>query len=236
MPNSRNLVDDIASLIRFSVEDLPGVESMMNEYPEIHHEHVHIFNEMWKCPGLRKIHLETGQAQGMEVLHCVWFPDPSYNLPIFGADIVATPTVVTAAIVDISPVRGFNEWDEIREVSNNFNIGEKRPLPLWGDEIFSPYCKFMRITEDIDMANFYCLVLNYLGIYCRLHQKAIRDTDWCSSMLRYDDQINYCEQQRKNDKTRGILLKWFDEEWTDNYIDKVLFDKPSSEDILYETD
>ena len=113
------------------------------------------------------------------------------------------------------------------------NIGEKRPLPLWGDEIFSPYCKFMRLTEDIDMANFYCLVLNYLGVYCRLHSKAIRDTDWCSSMLRYDDQINYCEQQRKNDKTRGILLKWFDEEWTDNYIDKVLFDKPTSDDIKY---
>ena len=56
MSNSRNLVDDIADLIRHSVEDLPGVESMMNEYPEIHHEHVHIFNEMWTCPGLRKIH------------------------------------------------------------------------------------------------------------------------------------------------------------------------------------
>ena len=90
--------------------------------------------------------------------------------------------------------------------------------------------------RDIDMANFYCLVLNYLGIYCKLHSKATRDPDWCAAMLRYDDQIYYCDQQRKNDKTRGILEKWFDKEWTNDYIDKVLFDKPSSDDIKYGTD
>ena len=45
-------------------------------------------------------------------------------------------------------------------------------------------------------------------------------------MLRYDDQINYCEQQKKNDKTRGILEKLFDKDFAENYIDNVLFDKP----------
>ena len=60
--------------------------------------------------------------------------------------------------------------------------------------------------------------------------------DWCAAMLRYDDQIYYCDQQRKNDKTRGILERWFDKDWTNDYIDKVLFDKPSSDDIKYGTD
>ena len=227
------LVQDIAVLLSFTMQDIEGVKPLECPIPEVKKDDLSIKNTMYTAPGLRKIHLELAELKGMKILHSVFFPDPNYNLPIFGCDIVATEKVITAAIVDISPVRGFDEWDEIREVSNNFNIGEKRPLPLWGDEIFSPYCKFMRITEDIDMANFYCLVLNYLGIYCRLHQKATRDPDWCAAMLRYDDQIYYCNQQRKNDKTRGILLKWFDEEWTDKYISSVLFDKPNSDDITY---
>ncbi len=83
----------------------------------------------------------------------------------------------------------------------------------------------MRLTEDIDMANFYCLVLNYLGIYCKTVASAEKGS-MEDAYKRYQDQCKYCDQQRKNDKTRGILEKWFDKEWVDHYIDEVLFCKP----------
>ena len=162
------LVQDIAVLLSFTMKDIEGVKPLECPIPEVKKDDLTIKNTMYTAPGLRKIHLELAELKGMKILHCVFFPDPNYNLPIFGCDVVATDKVVTAAIVDISPVRGFDNWDEVREISNEFNIGERRPLPLWGDEIFSPYCKFMRLTKDIDMANFYCLVLNYLGIYLSL--------------------------------------------------------------------
>ena len=207
-----DLVEGITTLLSFTMEDIPDIEPLESSFPEVKKGDLFIENKMYKSPKLRKIHLEVANIGKLKILHCVFFPNPKYNIPIFGCDIVQNEKVVTAAIVDVSPITGTEHvYEKLCKISNNFRFKERRPLPLWGDEIFSPYCKFMRLTEDIDMANFYCLVLNYLGIYCRLHSKAIRDTDWCSSMLRYDDQINYCEQQRKNDKTRGILLKWFDE-------------------------
>ena len=220
------LVQDIAVLLSFTMQDIEGVKPLECPIPEVKKDDLSIKNTMYTAPGLRKIHLELAELKGMKILHCVFFPDPNYNLPIFGCDLVATEKVITAAIVDISPVRGFNEWDEIREISNNFNIGEKRPLPLWGDEIFSPYCKFMRLTKDIDMANFYCLVMHYLKIYLTEVSKCEVDTDWTKTMLRYDDQIYYCNQQRKNDKTRKILERLFDKEFAQRYIDTVLFDNP----------
>ena len=228
-----DLVQDIALLLSYSMQDIEGVKPLECPIAEVKKDDLVIKNTMYTAPGLRKMHLELAELKGMKILHCVFFPDPNYNLPIFGCDIVATEKVITAAIVDISPVRGFDNWDEIREISNEFIFEERRAIPLWGDEIFSPYCKFMRLSKDIDMANFFCLVQNYLGIYRKEISKTTRDSDWCAAMLRFDDQINYCEQQRKNDKTRGILEKLFDKEWTDNYIDKVLFDKPSSDDITY---
>lgn len=226
---SRSIVEDIASLIRQVVQELPGFEKMDNEYPEIDHEQVHIVNEMWKSTGLRKIHLETGKAQGMDVLHCVLFPDPRYNIPIFGCDIVATPATVTAAIVDVSPVYGAERvYPDIARVANNFTFKHKRPLPLWGDDIFSPHCKFMRLKSEIDKANYYCVVSLYLRIFCDVVRDAKHDHFWPNVMRRIDDQIWYCQSQKKNDKTLAVLSKWFDKEFAEKYIDTILFDEPDA--------
>jgi len=220
-----DIVQDIAVSLSYVMQDLAGVEPLESPIPEVKKEDLVIKNTMYKTPKLRKVHLELAELDKLKILHSVFFPDPNYNIPIFGCDIVATDKVVTAAIVDISPVSGFDKWDDVKEISNEFNIGEKRELPSWGGEIFSPYCKFMRLTEDIDMANFYCLVLNYLGIYCKTVASAEKGS-MEDAYKRYQDQCKYCDQQRKNDKTRGILEKWFDKEWVDHYIDEVLFCKP----------
>jgi len=226
---SRSIVEDVSDLIRQVVQELPGFEKMDNEYPEIDHKQVHIVNEMWKSTGLRKIHLETGKAQGMDVLHCVLFPDPRYNIPIFGCDIVATPATVTAAIVDVSPVYGAERvYPDIARVANNFTFKHKRPLPLWGDDIFSPHCKFMRLKSEIDKANYYCVVSLYLRIFCDVVRDAKHDHFWPNVMRRIDDQIWYCQSQKKNDKTLAVLSKWFDKEFAEKYIDTILFDEPDA--------
>ena len=226
---SRSIVEDVSDLIRQVVQELPGFEEMDNEYPEIDHEQVHIVNEMWKSTGLRKIHLETGKAQGMDVLHCVLFPDPRYNIPIFGCDIVATPATVTAAIVDVSPVYGAERvYPDIARVANNFTFKHKRPLPLWSEEIFSPHCKFMRLKSEIDKANYYCVVSLYLRIFCDVVRDAKHDHFWPNVMRRIDDQIWYCKSQKKNDKTLAVLSKWFDKEFAEKYIDTILFDEPDA--------
>ena len=102
------IVDDVANTIRTAIELKLKATPVHTEYDSVKADGVDIVNEMWECPGMRKLHLETGQTEQfgkLSVLHCVLFPDPSYPLPIFGCDIVATPKTVTAAIVDISPVR-----------------------------------------------------------------------------------------------------------------------------------
>ena len=184
-----NLVQDMALMLSYTMQDMPGVEPLESSLPEVKKDGLVIKNTMYKAPGLRKMHLELAEIKDMQILHCVFFPECSYNLPIFGCDVVSNGKTVTAAIVDVSPVYGFDTWDEIREISNNFKFSGKRPLPLWGDEIFSPYCKFTRLTEEIDMANFFCLVQNYLVVYQKLIKNTKKDTFWVNTMKRLDDQI-----------------------------------------------
>ena len=157
----RDFVQDVATLLTFAMQDLPDVEKMDCPMKEVKKDGLIIKNTMYKNPVLRKMHLELAEINDMRILHCVLFPDPHYPLPIFGCDIVANDKIVTAAIVDVSPVFGVSEkfYAGVRQLSNEYNFKGKRPLPLWGDDIFSPYCKFTRLDDEIDIANFYCIIL-----------------------------------------------------------------------------
>ena len=43
---------------------------------------------------------------------------------------------------------------------------------------------------------------------------------------RYEGQLYYCNQQKRNDKTRDVLARTFGTYWANQYIEKVLFDLP----------
>ncbi len=221
----RSLVDDIASLLRIAAEDLPNVEPLEHDFAEVVKDDINIKNEMWQCTGLRKIHIEVAKTKYLEIIHSVFFPDPRYNLPIFGCDIIDTGKVVTAAIVDVSPVSGVNKfYSRIKPIADNFTDFDFRKLPEWGD-IFSPHFKFMILHEEIERANYYFLLLNYLMEFTTEVKKAERG-NMEETYKRYQDQVYYSEQQRKNPKTIAVLSKWFGEEWAMNYIENILFCKP----------
>jgi phycocyanobilin:ferredoxin oxidoreductase len=227
------LVERIASEIIKRAETLDGLEPIKCDCELIEFEAGWIKNEMWKSTGLRKIHVETSEVKGLDVLHCVFFPDFEYNIPIFGCDIVATKTVITAAIVDVSPVRGTEAiYDKIVPVSNSYRFKEKRPLPLWGDEIFSPCFKFVRIRDEDEVEEYIRILTDYLDIFCDWVKSTKKDDDWIQSMLRMDDQIHYSHQQRKNKKTIAALSSWFNKEWAMEYIYNILFDKPTIHGLL----
>ena len=215
----RDFVQDVATLLTYAMQDLPDVEKIDSPMKEVKKDGLIIKNTMYKNPVLRKMHLELAEINDMRILHCVLFPDPHYALPIFGCDIVANDKTVTAAIVDVSPVFGVSEkfYAGVRQLSNEYNFKGKRPLPLLDDEI--------------DIANFYCIILHYLTFFKEGVLESEKDTFWINTMKRLDDQLWYCNQQKRNDKTRGILEKWFDKEYADKYMNEVLFDEPNLKSI-----
>ena len=105
-----------------------------------------------------------------------------------------------------------------------YNFKKNRHLPEWG-EIFSPWCKFVRLEES-EYDNFLLLCSEYLEVFCHIVRTAERETDWRNTMRRYDDQLWYCTSQMKNKKTEAVLSQWFDNPWATKYIQNVLFDKP----------
>lgn len=64
-----------------------------------------IENRMYQSPAFRKLHLEVAVRQdGLQVFHCVMYPNVEYDLPILSMDVVANADRISFAIIDPCPV------------------------------------------------------------------------------------------------------------------------------------
>jgi phycocyanobilin:ferredoxin oxidoreductase len=230
------LVDALADQIRLCWQQLPDLQPLAVD-PELEAisgsldgEDLFIRNELRCSRGLRKLHLETARlGAGLQILHCVFFPDPRYDLPVFGADIVAGRGVVSAAIVDLSPVHGAlpQTIAEPLAALPERRFSQERELPEWGT-IFSPFVRFVRPADAAEEQQFIALVGDYLQVLAQACRVAdAQPIEHPDTVMRHQGQLSYCRQQKRNDKTRRVLEKAFNPAWADRYIEELLFDDPA---------
>jgi phycocyanobilin:ferredoxin oxidoreductase len=229
------LVDALADQIRACWQELPDLQPLAVD-PELEAisgsldgEDLFIRNELRQCRGLRKLHLETARlGAGLQILHCVFFPDPRFDLPVFGADIVAGRGVVSAAIVDLSPVGGVlpDAVSRRLEALPRRAFSQERDLPAWGT-IFSPHVRFVRPADAAEEQSFIAVVVDFLKVLAEACREAQpQPIDHPDTVARHQGQLSYCQQQKRNDKTRRVLEKAFNPAWADRYIEDLLFDDP----------
>ena len=187
---------------------------------------LHIINEFHKAKGFRKLHVEVAEFSGnLKILHCVFFPDPNYDIPIFGMDLVKVKDKVNAAIVDLSPVSSLisNDYQDLLIDVDKDVFSLKRKIPAWG-EIFSDNVLFASLINKSEEASFLRLVDQYLSILIQvsLTKKPDNKKELIEERIYY--QKRYCVQQMKNDKTSVVLRRYFDQGWVEKYISEILFD------------
>ena len=203
-------------------EDLGYVEGALEG------ERLVIENHCYRTPQFRKLHLELAKVgSGLDILHCVMFPNPEYGIPIFGADLVGGRGSISAAIADLSPVHPERALPRSyhNALSNlpEMKFEQTRELPQWGD-IFSDFCLFVRPMCDREEALFLQRVRDYLTLHCQLAVATAPLTSSVEIEQIMSGQRYYCEKQQQNDKTRRVLEKSFGTEWTERYMTTMLFD------------
>ena len=204
-------------------KDLGYIEGALEE------EKVVIENCCYRTPQFRKLHMELAQiGNGLDILHCVMFPNSDYNLPIFGTDLVGRRGGgISAAIVDLSPVSLDRSlpvaYQRSLEQLSDLEFAQPRDLPDWGD-IFSDYCLFIRPTNPLEEKLFLQRVLDFLQLHCQIASTTQPLSSAKEILGVVAGQRNYCTKQQQNDKTRRILEKSFGTEWTERYMTTMLFD------------
>lgn len=194
-------------------------------------ERLTIENRCYQTREFRKMHLELAQiGSGLDILHCVMFPRPDYDLPMFGTDLVGgRKNNISAAIVDLSPTdpsqRLPERYSEALNALPQCTFSQPRELPAWGT-IFSEFCLFVKPADDREEDLFLSRVEMFLRIHCQ-QAIATHSTPEKLPML-LEGQQRYCRKQQQNDKTRRVLEKAFGPEWAERYMSTVLFDLPDA--------
>ena len=188
-------------------------------------EEVYVENYVWETEKFRKIHLEVAQMKsGLDILHTNMYPRYQYDIPIYGADIVASEKAVGAAIVDISSIKPDRSLPQQYEILNilDTEFEKDKKMPDWGD-VFSEYCVFVSPNED-EYQKFINTAFTYLNYHCAIAY----NTKTISENIKenYEGHKYYCDKQRQNTKTRAVLRSIFGEEFADKYIKEMLFDYP----------
>lgn len=195
-------------------------------------ERLTIENHCYQAPQFRKLHLELAQVgNGLDILHCVMFPRQEYALPIFGTDLVGGRGAISAAIADLSPVNSDrslpDRYQQALTALPLLQFSQPRALPDWGD-IFSEFCLFVRPVGAEEEDQFLQRVQAFLAIHCQLACTELPLTSHLDITKVLAGQQNYCTKQQQNDKTRRVLEKSFGAEWTERYMNTMLFDYVAS--------
>ena len=174
------LILDLLQNIRDHRSMLEGLESI-NVDPNLTNiisneigRELYIENEFHKAKGFRKLHIEVAEfSKNLKILHCVFFPDPMFDIPIFGMDLVKINDIVSAAIVDLSPV---SQNQSIKYEKLLFNIDKSsftslREIPKWG-EIFSKNVFFASLKSKSEKNDFCRVVDQYLSVLIKLSKEA----------------------------------------------------------------
>lgn len=200
-------------------EDLGYVEGKLEG------ERLTIENACYQTPQFRKLHLELAKVgTSLDILHCVMFPRPDYDLPMFGCDLVGGRGQISAAIADLSPTPALPAG--YRQALSNLPapaFSQPRELPPWGS-IFSEFCLFVRPQGEAEDRQFLDRVRSFLDIHCQQAIATQPTVDRRAAIIA--GQRHYCTQQQQNDKTRRVLEKAFGVAWAERYLTTVLFDLP----------
>lgn len=229
------LIQTLASIILHTWEQCPGLspyalpEDLGYVEGRLEGEKLVIENRCYQTPQFRKMHLELARVGTMlDILHCVMFPHPEYDLPMFGCDIVGGRGQVSAAIADLSPTTADHALPEGYQINLKAlpfpSFSQPRELPAWGG-IFSEFCLFVRPEGEVEETQFVNRVGDYLRIHCERAIATPPTPERRGELLA--GQQHYCSQQQQNDKTRRVLEKAFGTAWADRYMTTVLFDSPA---------
>lgn len=182
-----------------------------------------------KLRQIRTAHVQGG-AQ-LQVLNFVMFPAMNYDLPFFGADLVTLPGGHLIAM-DMQPLFHTDEYRErfsapLKDVFEK----NKENLPWGGDfpeeaaRFFSPSFLWSRPTEDeVVETHVFEAFKDYLNAYLDFVAEAEPVTEKAKLAEIKESQLAYLRYRAEKDPARGMFLRFYGEEWTEEYIHGFLFD------------
>lgn len=215
--NLTNLQSDDSSLADFG-------------YKENSEKKARIVSQCYKSDEYRKIRMTYYDAgDNTQVFNSVWYPDPKYNLPVLGIDLLSFNRKKYLAIVDFQPLHE-NEEDHattyehrLSPIKDQYESLKGRMSSKFYDEtqFFSQEMLFARFEDEGVVSNDLFPAFKRYVMMHRLIKETSPDEDGADYVL--NRQREYDTYSAERDPATGLFAAMFGKEWADSYVFDFLF-------------
>lgn len=190
-----------------------------------------IVNQCYSSDEYRKIRMTYYDAgDNTQVFNSVWYPDPKYNLPVLGIDLLAFNRKKYLAIVDFQPIHE-KEDDHattyehlLRPIKDQYDSLKGRMSSKFYDEtkFFSQQMLFARFEDESVVSDD---LFPAFKRYVKLHNKLIAnvDADHEGQSTILERQRHYDTYSAERDPATGLFAAMFGKEWADDFVFDFLF-------------
>jgi 15,16-dihydrobiliverdin:ferredoxin oxidoreductase len=180
----------------------------------------------------RKIRLTYYDAgDNTQVFNSVWYPDPKYNLPVLGIDLLAFNHKKYLAIVDFQPLHekesdhAMTFEDRLKPIKNKYDSLKGRMSSKFYDEtqFFSQQMLFARFEDEQVISRD---LFPAFTQYVQTHLDLIRETtpgDAASADFVLKRQQEYDTYSAARDPATGLFVAMFGQEWAEDFMHDFLF-------------
>jgi 15,16-dihydrobiliverdin:ferredoxin oxidoreductase len=179
----------------------------------------------------RKIRMTYYDAgDNTQVFNSVWYPDPAYNLPVLGIDLLAFNRKKYLAIVDFQPIHDKEEdhaatyEDLLKPIKNKYDSLKGRMSSKFYDEtkFFSQEMLFARFDdESIVLNDLFPAFKSYVETHLNLVQSSEADPSKAKFVLKR--QKAYDTYSAERDPATGLFAAMFGGEWAGDFVHNFLF-------------
>lgn len=190
-----------------------------------------IVSQCYKSDEYRKIRMTYYDAgDNTQVFNSVWYPDPKYNLPVLGIDLLSFNRKKYLAIVDFQPLYE-NEEDHattfehrLAPIKEQYESLKGKMSSKFYDEtqFFSQEMLFARFEDEaVVFDDLFPAFKRYVMMHNRLIKETTPDAEGADSVL--ERQRAYDTYSAERDPATGLFAAMFGKEWADNYVFDFLF-------------
>jgi len=180
----------------------------------------------------RKIRLTYYDAgNNCQVFNSVWYPNPKFNLPILGVDILSFNRKKFLGIVDFQPIHTLEDkhalpFDaRIKNIKENYNSLKGRMSSKFYDEtqFFSQQMLFARFEDENTISS---ELFPAFKEYTTEHLKLIREcpnSPYSEMSMVLERQKAYDTYSAERDPAVGLFSSMFGKQWADSFVYNFLF-------------
>jgi len=193
-----------------------------------------IVNQCYKSDEYRKIRMTYYDAgDNTQVYNSVWYPDPKYNLPVLGIDILAFNRKKYLAIVDFQPIHEDEAnhavtFEHLLEpIKEKYESLKGRMSSKFYDEtqFFSQQMLFARFDdESIVMKDLFPAFKQYVKLHNDLIKTAPISTDEEQQQV-LERQTAYDTYSAERDPATALFCSMFGKKWGEDFVYDFLFSR-----------